>query len=209
MARSKTLKPLLIGPDMSGRSLVVAGDRVCWFGVGEPPQTPGALVLDAAGAVIQGGVSLELDSASKVDLAKAVTTVILVDGPDTVASETRRMRARGVRVFAAVRVADPFDAHRTRVFHASNRDPLVRVGLAPSAWEGAAALAEDLGVPLHWHEHACSEVVERHFGRRADLSPGAMGDAVVVVGDKVLHVVVGGRLVMRDGAALPLSGNPR
>ena len=114
------------------------------------------------------------------------------------------MRSRGVRVVAAVHVGDGVAAQRARVFHASNRDSLVRVGLAPSVWEGAAALAEDLGVPVHWHEHACSEVVERHFGRRSDLSHGAMGDAVVMDGVAVRHVVVGGRLVMRDGEALSL-----
>jgi hypothetical protein len=209
MARAKHPRPLLIGPDVDGRWLVVAGDRVCWFGMGEPPQTPGALRLDAGGGAIQGGAALELETGGKLDPASAVTSVILVGGPDALEAEIHPMRARGVRVVAAVRVVDALEAQRTRALHASNRDPLVRVGLAPSTWEGVALLAEDIGVPVHSHAHACSEIVARHFGRRADLSPGAMGDAVVTDGAAVRHVVVGGRLVIRDGAALPLFGNSR
>ena len=206
MVRSKKPKPLLIGPDLNGRSLVIAGDRVCWFGVGDPPRTPGALRLDACGTVINGAVLLRCDGerAFEAALAAVATAVVLVGGPDAVEAWSRRMRARGVRVFAAIHVADACDAERARALHAANRDPLVRVGLAPSRWEGAASLAADLGVPLDWDDQPSSGVLERHFGRRADLSPGAMGDAVVSAGAAVRHVVVGGRLVMRDGEALSL-----
>lgn len=206
MARSRKPRPLVIGPDQGGRSLVIAGDRVCWYGTGAAPQTPGALRLDAKSATIRAGSTSELVDGDAAAPPEGATSVILTASPTAMDAGVRRLRDRGLRVLAAVRLIDEPGANRFRALHASNRDSLVRVALAATDWEGAAALADDLGVPIEWPRESATWALERHFGRRSDLSPGAMGDALVVAGSTVRHVVVGGLLLVRDGSALPEAG---
>jgi len=182
----------VLGPDKIGNRAVLAGDRTCWFGVGEPPQTPGALHLQAQGATIASG---RVALGEPEELSEDVTTAVVAGAPGELTTRGREGRRLGLRVILAVGVERPEDEEEVRAMHFANRDPLVRVAL----WgPRAEPLCEELG--LAWTDLAgdMTALAARSFGREFGLVAGAVGD-VVVIGDdgSVRHGAVAGVLRIR------------
>ena len=195
MARLRTTRPLVAGPDLEGRTLVVAGDRTCWFGEGEPPQAPGAIRLDAAAATIAAGraawgVPREVDD--------TVTTLIMAGPPGLLGSLGGVARSAGLRVILAAEVVTREDEEGAKSLFLGNRDPLVRVAVLGA---GAGRLRDALGLAVVDRGDDPHSLTARCFGRAAGLSAGSLGDAVVVdERGQVRHACVGGRLRIHGGS---------
>ncbi len=132
---------------------------------------------------------------------------ILAHGVHLAADQVRRAAAAG-----AWFVHNPRSNEGNRVGYAAALSATPRVALGADGWdpdmaaeeaalERLAAANGDAGVAGRLA--AGHAVAAERFGAASEaLSPGALGDLVVRRDGKVVHVVVGGRVVVRDGALL-------
>jgi len=203
--RSDRARPLILGPDRDGKSCVIAGDRVCFFGSGPIPQTPGALRLGAQDARIVPGTAAVVAWAADDPVMRAqdlllagvtsvVATVSLADHIVPVAADLCRA---GLRVVVTASGSQDLVAP----FLANNRNLVRFVGALGGAGNGGGGFSADLvGLPFLDLSAAPVDVVARSFGRRLrTLEPGSAGDVVVAGDSGPLHVVVAGRVRVRDG----------
>ena len=195
MRRSGAPRPLVLGPDRLGNSAVFAGDRTCWFGVGDPPQAPGALHLVGAGGTIRSG---QVARGRPGELSAAVTTVVVAGDPGEVVAQGGEGRRLGLRVVLVVEVANSVDEEAALAVHFANRDPLVRV-----AFFGVRALrlCRELGLTWVGAWGDLTALAARSFGRDFRLGAGAVGDVVVMDADgSVRHACVAGAPRIHGGA---------
>lgn len=59
-------RPWILGPDDSGRTIVVAGDRIAWSGTDVPPRMPGAGSFAVPGTTLRPGRIARLDDAARL-----------------------------------------------------------------------------------------------------------------------------------------------
>lgn len=106
-------------------------------------------------------------------------------------------------------VQNPRSNERNRVGYAVNLQRGVKVALGTDGWNADMA-EEEAALFRLAQKHRDSKangrlaqghvlIAERFGGARQPLTPGALGDAVVRQTGKVRHVVVGGRVVVKDG----------
>jgi hypothetical protein len=107
-------------------------------------------------------------------------------------------------------VHNPRSNEGNRVGYASALSATPRVALGVDGWDPdmggeeaalkrLAAANGDAGVEGRLSA-GCTLAAERFGAAIAPLTPGSLGDCVVRRDGRVIHVVVGGRVVVRDGA---------
>jgi hypothetical protein len=130
---------------------------------------------------------------------------ILAHGVHLDAEQTRRCAALGCWL-----VHNPRSNEGNRVGYALNLGCSDRVALGCDGWDADMKIEEAaLSRLAHLHgdtnaqgrlENGHAMVAERFASHPEPLQPGALGDVVVRQDGSVRHVVVGGRVVVADGA---------
>jgi hypothetical protein len=219
------MQPLLLGPDVTGRSVVLSGDRVCWFSEGEAPQFPRvrrvaaeAETLEPGGVIVLdlGGDPDEVRTQARSCLLAGVTGVVALasdaggdDLPENLLVIREEVSRPGLRAAVGFRLRDAGSARAQAAAACLLANPrsLSRgvIALESDASDrlrqDAHDLADSLGVLVWEGRDDVQTFLARCFGRRlAPLSPGAAGDVVARGRDGVArHVVVGGHLLVSDG----------
>lgn len=221
-------RPLILGPDAAGLALVIAGDRVCWSGAGEPPRMPGALPIRCPDAVIVAGnvawVEGDLDGiadpAALRERAAAIgsrlldggsTSAIVLVRPaagseDGLAAAAAGLRKAGLRAALAAVADDRMGGAgraleavaESRRFILANRDAWIR---GAAAWDPGASPAARAAAEALAGETGCV-AIEAGRLRPAGEAASLLGRIFGRRAGELEPGATGDAAAMREGVAL-------
>jgi hypothetical protein len=224
-----SVRPLVLGPDLRGHRVIVAGDRVAHAGPKPPPRMPGAREL-AVGEALLGPAPLAvlppLRSGADPSLlvpvllrAGSCGALLALRDPDPDlerALTAMQVFARaGLRLVLGHLAGDQGSraAEATERLFAHARSALARVVLWVAPGDAVArAAAEDAALAtgmavLPFPPPDPAAAASRAFGRRlARLEPGAGGDVAARSGEgRCLLLAVAGRILVPEEGPWPES----